>query len=62
MKHIQHNAEVAVKETLISIGTKLEQQTGGNSCIAIDYLDDGSPIKLNLYIDFVEGKAVCDFR
>ncbi|XP_032687152.1 5-oxoprolinase isoform X2 [Odontomachus brunneus] len=61
MSHIQCNAEVAVKEMLISIGTNFLEQNGHVTCTAVDYLDDGSPIKLSLHIDIQEGKAICDF-
>ncbi|EFN85192.1 5-oxoprolinase [Harpegnathos saltator] len=61
MGHIQRNAEIAVREMLSSIGTKVLRQTGDTSVTAVDYLDDGSPIKLRLDFDINEGEATCDF-
>ncbi|XP_043254892.1 5-oxoprolinase isoform X1 [Colletes gigas] len=61
MGHIQHNAEVAVRDMLKSVGRKLLQDTGSTTATAVDYLDDGSPIKFALNIDVEKGEAVCDF-
>ncbi|XP_050573300.1 5-oxoprolinase [Bombus affinis] len=61
MGHIQHNAEVAVRDMLKSVGKKLLEQTGNTVATAVDYLDDGSPIQLLLNIDADKGEAVCDF-
>ncbi|XP_076766282.1 5-oxoprolinase isoform X2 [Xylocopa sonorina] len=61
MGHIQHNAEVAVRDMLKSVGKWLLVQTGTTKASAIDYLDDGSPIKFLLNIDTDKGEAVCDF-
>lgn len=61
MGHIQHNAEVAVRDMLKSVGKKLLEQTGNTVATAVDYLDDGSPIQLLLNIDLDKGEAVCDF-
>ena len=61
MGHIQHNAEVAVRDMLKSVGKKLLEQTGNTVATAVDYLDDGSPIQLLLNIDVDKGEAVCDF-
>jgi N-methylhydantoinase B/oxoprolinase/acetone carboxylase alpha subunit len=62
MHHIQANAEVAVRDMLREIGTKVLQHSGGNELEAEDYLDDGSPIRLKISIDVHQGAAVCDFR
>lgn len=62
MHHIQANAEVAVRDMLREIGTKVLQRSGGNELEAEDYLDDGSPIRLKISIDIQRGAAVCDFR
>ncbi|XP_029175794.1 5-oxoprolinase [Nylanderia fulva] len=63
MDHIQHNAEVAVREMLKSIGTRIKMRRHKETDInAIDYLDDGSPIKLHVNLDLEKGEAVFDFR
>ncbi|XP_066600617.1 5-oxoprolinase [Prorops nasuta] len=61
MAHIQNNAELAVREMLKSVGQKAVEQTGSNKISSIDYMDDGSPIKLLLDIDIEKGEAICDF-
>lgn len=61
MKHIQDNAEVAVRDMLKTVGNKLMEQSGSSSITAVDYLDDGSPIKLRLDIDVENGEAMFDF-
>lgn len=61
MGHIQHNAEVAVRNMLKSVGRKLLEKTGNTSAAAVDYMDDGSPIRFLLDIDIEKGEAVCDF-
>ncbi|XP_043474758.1 5-oxoprolinase [Leptopilina heterotoma] len=61
MGHIQHNAEVAVREMLKYIGKQIYESTGSTKVNAIDYLDDGSAIKMCLDIDIHNGEAVCDF-
>lgn len=63
MDYIQHNAEVAVREMLKSIGTGIKMRRGKETDIdAIDYLDNGSPIKLHVDLDINKGEAVFDFR
>jgi 5-oxoprolinase (ATP-hydrolysing) len=62
MHHIQANAEVAVRDMLREIGTKVLQRSGVSELQAEDYLDDGSPIRLKVGIDIQQGSAVCDFR
>ncbi|XP_070160047.1 5-oxoprolinase isoform X2 [Polyergus mexicanus] len=63
MGHIQRNAEVAVREMLKSIGTRIKMRRQKETDIdAIDYLDDGSPIKLHVDLDLKKGEAVFDFR
>lgn len=61
MKHIQDNAELAVREMLRSVGKKLLEKSTLSSVTSSDYLDDGSEIKLKLEIDVEKGEAVCDF-
>lgn len=62
MHHIQTNAEVAVRDMLREIGTKVLQCSGVSELAAEDHLDDGSPIRLKISIDVQQGTAVCDFR
>jgi len=63
MDYIQRNAEVAVREMLKSIGTKIKMRRGKETDIdAIDYLDNGSPIKLHVNLDINRGEAIFDFR
>lgn len=62
MNHIQRNAEVAVQDMLKSIGKRIKQRTSKTSAHAVDYLDDGSVIKLHVDFDVESGKAVFDFR
>ena len=61
MGHIQHNAELAVRDMLKLVGKKMFESTGSTIVNAIDYLDDGSPIKMCLNIDITKGEALCDF-
>ncbi|XP_058790910.1 5-oxoprolinase [Phymastichus coffea] len=61
MKHIQDNAELAVRDMLKSVGEKIIEKTQHHSITASDYLDDGSEIKLELSIDIRKGEAICDF-
>lgn len=63
MDYIQSNAEVAVREMLKSIGTKIKTRRGKEIDInAVDYLDNGSPIKLHVDLDINKGEAIFDFR
>ncbi|XP_065911087.1 5-oxoprolinase-like isoform X2 [Dysidea avara] len=62
MKHIQENAEVAVREMLKEIAMKVKKVTGSTSLVAEDKLDDQTPIKLKIIIDEEEGSAVFDFN
>ncbi|KAL6260479.1 hypothetical protein P5V15_008004 [Pogonomyrmex californicus] len=62
MDYIQRNAEVAVREMLKSISTRIKMQRGTKIDIdAIDYLDNGSPIKLHVDLDINKGEAIFDF-
>lgn len=62
MDYIQRNAEVAVREMLKSIGMKIKMRRGKDTGIeAVDYLDNGSPIKLHVELDINKGEAVFDF-
>jgi len=57
MGHIRSNAENAVREMLRAAAKNI-----GTSFSSVDYLDDGSPICLQVTIDPVTGGAVFDFE
>src|SRR3984957_3646321 len=57
MKNIQDNAELSVRNLLKEVSKRFE----GQDLSAIDYMDDGSPIKLKVTIDAEKGEAVFDF-
>lgn len=57
MRNIQDNAELSVKNLLKDIHKRFE----GQDLSAVDYMDDGSPIKLKITIDAEKGEAVFDF-
>jgi len=57
MINIQNNAELSVRNLLKSVSKKFE----GRDLSAVDYMDDGSPIKLKITIDAEKGEAVFDF-
>eukprot|EP00795_Rhopilema_esculentum_P001663 gene1663-16138_t len=61
MGYIQENAEIAVREMLKEIAKKTKARTGKTDLSAIDYMDDGSPIKLKISINETEGTAKIDF-
>lgn len=61
MAHIQANAEVAVRDMLRDFAVQWEQQTGALVVESVDFMDDGSPIKLKVKINKQEGSAVFDF-
>lgn len=58
MKQIQENAEFCVRRLLKDVSKRFE----GKDLSAIDYMDDGSPIKLKVVIDAEKGEAVFDFE
>ena len=58
MKNIQDNAELSVRNLLKEVSERFE----GQDLSAIDYMDDGSPIKLKVTIDAEKGEAVFDFE
>ncbi|KAJ9103462.1 hypothetical protein QFC19_004413 [Naganishia cerealis] len=58
MSGIQEVAETAVKNLLRST----ERKFVGRKLSATDYLDDGTPICLDISIDSKEGTAIFDFR
>ncbi|KAF2234235.1 hypothetical protein EV356DRAFT_446982 [Viridothelium virens] len=57
MHNIQDNAELSVKNLLKSVSKRFE----GRDLSAVDYMDDGSPIKLKITIDGEKGEAAFDF-
>ncbi|KAI9796390.1 MAG: hypothetical protein M1825_000632 [Sarcosagium campestre] len=57
MINIQDNAELSVRNLLKSVSKRFE----GKDLSAVDYMDDGSPIKLKITIDAEKGEAVFDF-
>ncbi|XP_033626321.1 5-oxoprolinase-like isoform X1 [Asterias rubens] len=61
MGHIQTNAEIAVREMLKEIGKNTLEKTGKTRLMAVDYMDDGTPIQLSIDININEGAAFFDF-
>lgn len=57
MKNIQLNAESSVRKLLRDVSERFK----GQDLSAVDYMDDGSPIKLKISIDAQKGEAVFDF-
>lgn len=60
MKHIQVNAEAAVRNVLKTFSLKY-QLAEIDQVQATDYLDDGSPINLTITINRMDGSAIFDF-
>ncbi|KAL1853117.1 hypothetical protein Daus18300_011945 [Diaporthe australafricana] len=58
MKKIQDNAESCVRRLLKDVSKKFE----GKDLSAVDFMDDGSPIKLKVTIDPDKGEAMFDFE
>ena len=58
MHSIQDNAELSVRNLLKSVSRRF----AGRDLQAIDYMDDGSPIKLSINIDGERGEAIFDFE
>jgi 5-oxoprolinase (ATP-hydrolysing) len=71
MGYIQAAAESAVRELLKDVAARCISSGGGSSgggsseggavLEAVDYMDDGSPIRLKVTIDGAHGSAVFDF-
>ena len=57
MVNIQNNAELSVRNLLREVSKRFE----GQDLSAVDYMDDGSPIKLKITIDAEKGEADFDF-
>jgi len=58
MHNIQDNAELSVKNLLKDVSKRF----AGRDLSAVDYMDDGSAIKLKISIDSDKGEAVFDFE
>lgn len=58
MEKIQDNAEFCVRRLLKDVSKRFE----GKELSAVDYMDDGSPIRLEVAIDAAKGEAVFDFE
>jgi 5-oxoprolinase (ATP-hydrolysing) len=57
MRSIQKNAETCVRKLL----REMHDRFAGKDLSAVDYMDDGSPIRLRITIDADLGEAVFDF-
>ena len=57
MVAIQENAEMSVRNLLKDVSRRFE----GEDLTAVDFMDDGSPIKLRVTINAEVGEAVFDF-
>ncbi|KAL9537007.1 hypothetical protein MBANPS3_012169 [Mucor bainieri] len=57
MMHIRRNASDAVKSLLKQVAKEHSEQL-----IAVDHMDDGTPIRLQVSIDPVQGTALFDFQ
>jgi len=62
MIHVQKNAEVAVREMLKAVASRVQKENG--SCVIEDedYMDDGSVLHLKLTLDASKGEATIDFE
>lgn len=61
MNHIQNNAEIAVRDVLKEIAVQAKKRTGRSILTAVDYMDDGTPIRLTVSIEEKDGSALFDF-
>lgn len=61
MKHIQTNAEVAVRDMLKEVARDALERTGKSELEAEERMDDGSVIYLKVTLDGEKGSALCDF-
>lgn len=61
MKHIQTNAEVAVRDMLKEVAKSSLERTGKTELEAEERMDDGSVIYLKVTLDEEKGSALCDF-
>lgn len=51
MGYIQENAELAVRKVLKEFATNFRTKTGSTTTEAVDYMDDGTAIKLKVSLD-----------
>jgi len=58
MRNIQDNAELSVRNLLKDVSKHFK----GQDLSAVDYMDDGSPIRLKVTINAEKGEAVFDFE
>ncbi|MCO5566022.1 hypothetical protein L7F22_019697 [Adiantum nelumboides] len=58
MNHIRANAETAVRNLLRQVA----KENDTKELLAVDYMDDGSPIQLKVTIDTEKGSAIFDFE
>ncbi|KAJ5733358.1 hypothetical protein N7493_002144 [Penicillium malachiteum] len=58
MHQIQDNAELSVRNLLKEVSHKF----AGKSLNALDHMDDGTPIQLQISIDAEKGEAIFDFE
>ncbi len=58
MEYIRTNAEMAVRSLLKDVAKRM----GTNRLHALEHMDDGTPIELNVDINADEGSAVFDFE
>ncbi|EDV21658.1 uncharacterized protein TRIADDRAFT_30232 [Trichoplax adhaerens] len=61
MTHIQENAEVAVRDMLREVAKRNKTKEGIATLSAVDYMDDGTQIQLEVTINEEEASAVFDF-
>lgn len=61
MKHIQSNAEIAVRDMLREVAKSALKRTGKSELNAEERMDDGSVISLKVSLNGSEGTALCDF-
>ncbi|KAM8880771.1 5-oxoprolinase [Synchiropus picturatus] len=61
MGYIQSNAELAVRDMLRDFAGRQRQQRGCLEVESEDFMDDGTPIRLQVQINEKEGSAVFDF-
>ncbi len=61
MKHIQANAEHAVREMLVAFSQRKGLPPQG-TVTSEDQMDDGTPIRLSITLDRQQGSALFDFE
>ncbi|XP_051522695.1 5-oxoprolinase isoform X1 [Myxocyprinus asiaticus] len=61
MGYIQSNAELAVRDMLKDFARRRHEETGSLEVEAEDQMDDGTPIRLKVQINELQGSAVFDF-